>query len=604
MTPTSMVGWGATALPSTMCPLPKAYTGEQALQAYLNAKKNMPGLTPAAWRKQAAIDLGMDYDSYLALWKIHKGSASVAKSLNIPLAPVSSPTVPAAASNSVTMNIAAKAVPKYSYDAAVTKIHKLEDDFLDGKLSTSAYHGKLDEVMNNLKVSSASLKGKLDETVSKMKGGNTGDDFGELIEDTTWKPNAAMIPDQVDEIENAYIKGTIGEDHAVGLLKGLKANTSFMGTKSKIDDLIEQIKPAHQQVAVGGETLQTAFGPLTHDLAQNVYKKMKKDFPGGTPAQWRHSAAEYLGVDYNDYLKAWKKTTTSAQKKITTPFSKLPDSTDTYASPSTAGKYANVDISVDQLKDELARLYGPSANKQYISLTYDDVTGAYQVQFPSSILPTTASKQAVVKGLEKLGLKVEQHGSWYHIKTLKAAKTAKSNVSQIKSTGTYTLPDGTIVWDMTKAQEWSDVWVKTLSSTQRSAMKSYTGSGYIKMNGALRRSKGKEVSPSSRALSSAMRPMDHEFTVFRGTDIDISQFQVGKLWTEDGFMSTAINPGSAWSGIKFEIVVPKGTKGAYAGTNSTVSSENEFIIDMGTKFRVIEVDTQRRKVKMVAIPHK
>jgi hypothetical protein len=622
-----------------MCPIPTAHTPETALQAFLNAKKNMPGLTPAAWRKQAAIDLGMDYDSYLALWKVHKGSVAVAKKLNIPMTPVSSPTVPAAASNSATMNVVAQATQQYAKAGTSLTVNNMIKLLHDVKIQKQGY-GKAKFTHTGQMSGGGStfhpgytLVKKVDDEVeisftpgfsssnpqqliniqkkladegftvkagfNKLTVGKT--DFGELVDDADWKPPQGLtVQGELQSIEDAYVAGKVGEDAAVALLKELKGVAPYVS--KKIDDLIEQIKPAHQQAIPDGDTLQTAFGPLTHDLAQNVYKKMKKDFPGGTPAQWRHAAAEYLGVDYNDYLKAWKKTTTSAQKKATTPFSKLPDSTDTYVSPTTAGKYANVDISVDQLKDELARLYGPSAQKQYINLSYDDFDGAYKVQFPSSILPTPASKKAVQTGLEKLGLIVEKHGTWYHIKTAKAAKTAANNAKQIKTSGTYTLPDGTIAWDMKTAQAWSDKWFRSLSADQRSAMKSYTGSGYRTMNGNLR--KGRAPTAKDKALSSAMQPMDHEFTVFRGTEIDINQFQVGGLWEDKGFMSTAINPGSAWSGVKFEIVIPKGTKGAYVGTNSSVAHENEFIIDMGTKFRIINVDVQRRKVKMVAIPHK
>jgi hypothetical protein len=95
---------------------------------------------------------------------------------------------------------------------------------------------------------------------------------------------------------------------------------------------------------------------------------------------------------------------------------------------------------------------------------------------------------------------------------------------------------------------------------------------------------------------------EHEFMVFRGTNIPIGEFKVGSLWEDMGFMSTAVNPGSAWSGVKFDITLPKGVRGMYIGKRSSHSHENEFLIDAGTKFRILSVDVQRKVVKMVAIP--
>jgi polyhydroxyalkanoate synthesis regulator phasin len=700
--------WGATELPSAVCPIPQAYTPDQALQAYLNAKKNMPGLSPAAWRKQAAIDLGMDYDTYLALWKVHKGSAKIAKALKIPLEPVSTPTLPASISSSPTMGIQAKA-PLMTYDQLKLAVdidsYKVKPvittDYVQGDQVFKMAFQNSDDYHDVLEILDAGgmdymAAGNIVKVFKKQPTAGSGQATAKMVADTKWKPKGASSQAKLDDIEDTFNDGGISADEAVQhldeLMKGASpdiydsafelkmmikplqpastakkvtaATTKKIAAKKAaskkrwkpnpssppaqkakeieaafhagkigadeaykyLDDVLKSapdyikvgvkgyVDQAKASIGVGNQAvIQTAHGPLTHELASNVYKVMKKNMPGATPAQLRHAAAEYLGVDYNDYLKAWKKPTTKAQAAAQTPASKLPPPTTTPLSPSSVGKYKNKDgVGPDELKADLARLYGPGAQPNYIALGYDDVTGAYTVFFPNSLLPTQAAKDAVVEGLKKLGLKVDKlpNGA-YKIAHPDAAKKAAANAKQIKQTGTYTLPDGTVALDMTEANKWTDTWWGTLKADTKSAWGNYTGSGYIDINSYWRKGTTKHgfMSPEkikevSELLSKSMQTVKTEFTVFRGTNIDIDKFVKGKVWTDEGFVSTAINPGSSWSGVKFEIVLPKGTKGMYIGNRSSHPGENEFLIDRDTKFRILEVDKDKNKIKLIAIPKK
>ncbi len=694
---------------------------------YLKKKKEMPGLTPAAWRKAAAQEMGLDYDTFLAIWKLNKGAKKKAK-----MVPESAPTKIASESSSPTMGIPMKKVskkavlgkktaakPKFADVKTTPTSPGVVETLLKGKFKkgnnedTVGWHSitkdpgsdqvvvtwgkgnqfvtsELEEaliqvqeamhIMESLGYVVAKapysawkfhVKGKktldivdpaeeLAEAATKQlddlfdsidglvnqteKGLFTHEDLHDILGDTLTEAKAikgltpnqlgaitqkidfvkkdfpvsatakvtddamdlATINKDVDELIDAYKKGLVDDDQIQEAFDFMPAEYPGV-TKATIAKKIEEVKDAVKAIKeakIADDLIKTPYGPLDHDLAQSVYKKMKKEMPGATPATLRHAAAEYLGVDYNDYLKAWKKPGTAAAKAKQTPASKMPPQKDITVSASSQGKYSNQAINADQLKDELATLYGPSANKSYINLVYDDFDGSFSVQFPNSLLPTQAAKDAVVKGLQNLGLKVTKgHAGHYKIKSPYAQKIQASNAKSIKTSGTYTSPDGKVLWDFQKANEWSEGWWRTLTSTQQAAVRKYTGSGYHSMNGALR--KGATPDATSRALSSAMRPVDHEFTVFRGTRIPISQFQQGGLWSDKGFMSTAINPAGSWDGIKFEIVIPKGTKGAYVDPFSSHRGENEFIIDKGTKFRVIEVDTRGSgRVKMVAIPHK
>lgn len=56
-------------MPSVQCPIPRPLSYEDARSQYDKVRKEMPGLTPAAWRREAARRAGVDYDTFLKAWK-------------------------------------------------------------------------------------------------------------------------------------------------------------------------------------------------------------------------------------------------------------------------------------------------------------------------------------------------------------------------------------------------------------------------------------------------------------------------------------------------------------------------------------------------------
>lgn len=475
----------------------------------------------------------MDYNTYLAIWKLNKGAKAAQK-----LVAEAKPTLPAAQNPGPTMGI---------------------------------------------------------------QGAKVVDDVGDTVSAAT---------KAVDDTVKMYEKGLMTEDEFLKDLDDLIAGVKDAKAKASVQTYVSDATQSmgigatdvlKAQVGSAEDIVMTTHGPLTHDLAQATYKQMKKSMPGATPAVWRHEAAKLLGVDYNDYLLAWKKKAGSGAIK------KLPVDPNVALSPSKLGKYANQDIDADQLKAELCTLYGPGAQPNYINLIYDEFSGSWSVQFPSSLLKSEAAKEKVVQGLEQLGLKVvkKPHTNFYEISTNKAKQTVKANVDQIKQTGTYTLPDGKVVLDNTAADQWTESWWSRLNSTTRDAWKNYTASGYRTINGALRGTQAmtSSIKAKVKLISDSMPKLEHQIMVFRGSPLQISTFREGELWRDKGFMSTAINPGSAWTGVKFEITCPKGTRGMYIGKRSSHPSENEFLIDAGTEFRVLSVDKVKQVVRLVAIPH-
>jgi len=68
------------------------------------------------------------------------------------------------------------------------------------------------------------------------------------------------------------------------------------------------------------------------------------------------------------------------------------------------------------------------------------------------------------------------------------------------------------------------------------------------------------------------------------------QGMVGKEIVDYAFASCGSAKGTGFSGTIFNIYCPKGTKMIYASPHSVFYSENETILQMGTKFRITKVE--------------
>jgi hypothetical protein len=65
-----MSNWAVSALPSGVaCPLPQALDHATARKHFNDVRKDMPHLSPAAARREAARRAGVDYDTFLRAWK-------------------------------------------------------------------------------------------------------------------------------------------------------------------------------------------------------------------------------------------------------------------------------------------------------------------------------------------------------------------------------------------------------------------------------------------------------------------------------------------------------------------------------------------------------
>lgn len=142
-----------------------------------------------------------------------------------------------------------------------------------------------------------------------------------------------------------------------------------------------------------------------------------------------------------------------------------------------------------------------------------------------------------------------------------------------------------------------------MPETQKQAIKSYTGSGYQKMNHSLW-----EGNPSGAAKSAgeALHALGHEITPgtvlsrkisVGGHDLDQILKSSGKILQEPAIMSTSIRP-SSWSGnVQLKMHVGPGVKGLWVGKgsvggNSALSNhagEDELILPPNTRLLILSV---------------
>jgi len=145
---------------------------------------------------------------------------------------------------------------------------------------------------------------------------------------------------------------------------------------------------------------------------------------------------------------------------------------------------------------------------------------------------------------------------------------------------------------------------------QRAALKAYTGSSYVEMNGCLRKTQPCAPSTLKRIADaiSAMRPTTKPFRVTRGAGwsavglpssdksmtrqqrIKLTQELEGKILEEPGFFSTSAAKTPAFSSkpVRFIVDVPAGVPGAWVDIIS-VHTEYEFLLAAGLKYRVKKV---------------
>ena len=156
-------------------------------------------------------------------------------------------------------------------------------------------------------------------------------------------------------------------------------------------------------------------------------------------------------------------------------------------------------------------------------------------------------------------------------------------------------------------------WENDLTENERNGIVTYTSSAYSQMNRDLRSDKikgtlyEKEINAATKGLEKTL--LAEDTVVFRGMgEIDafsawtgipksdlskkaVQDSLIGTKLIEKGFMSTGTNMGSAWSGLKLEVYLPKGTQAMYVDPISRYKGEYEILVQRNSTFEIKEVKT-------------
>nr|DAF29006.1 MAG TPA: minor capsid protein [Caudoviricetes sp.] len=163
-------------------------------------------------------------------------------------------------------------------------------------------------------------------------------------------------------------------------------------------------------------------------------------------------------------------------------------------------------------------------------------------------------------------------------------------------------------------------WDNDLSENEREGIRTYTSNFYRDMNSALRNdtySGLHKISKVKKAIDNATSGLQktllaEDTLVYRGmggvdalsdwlgipknmlSDKGIQNQLIGRRLTEKAFMSTGTAADSAWSGIKLEVYLPKGTQAMYVDPISNYHGEHEILVQRNSTFEIKEIKTDSK----------
>lgn len=147
-------------------------------------------------------------------------------------------------------------------------------------------------------------------------------------------------------------------------------------------------------------------------------------------------------------------------------------------------------------------------------------------------------------------------------------------------------------------------WAKKLTSTQRRAVRYYTGNGYTPINGALRKiskTVPHKITNDIRAINTGLNKfkLAEPITVFRGVSKDGLRMslgnqpvKVGAEYNDPAYSSTTVSRATALNfshNVVLKINIPQGQRGAYIAPLSQSKGEQEFLMRRGTRMIVTKL---------------
>lgn len=167
----------------------------------------------------------------------------------------------------------------------------------------------------------------------------------------------------------------------------------------------------------------------------------------------------------------------------------------------------------------------------------------------------------------------------------------------------FTSTEAADAWAMDNAPGLND-----LSDKERGSIEYYTARGYGPINEYLRSdgdvSISKNANSNLKRIDDAMSKPDaivqKPFTAYRGWGGDFfASKPVGSTFTDNGFVSTSVNPNHRWGGSVATVRVPTGSRGRYIKTSSKYPEEMEFLANRGQTYRVVKNDASGIIVEIV-----
>lgn len=258
--------------------------------------------------------------------------------------------------------------------------------------------------------------------------------------------------------------------------------------------------------------------------------------------------------------------------------------------------------------------------------------GKYVTGLPESELDDMIAQLKATPGYEHLGLKKQwasNHGLPLDdlLNDIDARKLARG--MKLPGKGKPKLSKANKKWDPSKYQptrypslddmgkslkRWSDPHIAAHRQS-KDLLYDYTNSYYTEVNPVLRskpevrhwsQTRVQQAKANVRTMVEGLQPLPEDMDLFRFTSADsalglpkgashadiMARLQPGHHIVDDAFMSTSINRNWSWNGnLKLNIKAPKGsTKGVYAQSFSTHTSEWEVILEPGTRLVIDSVN--------------
>lgn len=392
---------------------------------------------------------------------------------------------------------------------------------------------------------------------------------------------------------------------------GLDKAATFDEFKAKYIDAAAQAAQPQKKTYLTKKKLQ--------QLIADLEAKQKLLAQGSD--EWQQ--LEDLKADYQDKLdkklvaeqtKKLKKAQVDLQDQI----DQLESSLKAYSFPGNSGKWANVTAKdYENLKFDIAK------KKKYFEkqlISANDVDDMKKFKY---YIQQLDELEADGIKLAKLKADLQQTKNQISAVVNGPKKTTFGN-DIISNAKTFSSTADAVAYH-TQHNYSDDLWRKTFTADEREGVKRYTGSWYRTMNGDLRTGKYQnssakwDIDNCTSALSKCS--LAEDVVVYRGmgsqrsvarllgvpesslTDQAVRDSLIGTRVTEKAFISSAIVPGSAWSGCKLDLYLPKGAQAMYVDPVSSCRGELEMLIQRNSTFEVKEIitDSYGTVTKMVLV---